>query len=232
MLSTLLRTLGAVPLALAVMLTLVWLMQSLISADTAAEPPAPSVVYLIEAAAIDTEPPEPEPQPPDAPEAPKPPDPEPLPETPERSLDARPLDLPTVAKPPEPKPAEPKPKPQPKPQQPVSQPKVARQSTATAKPAAQKPAAPATFDPRLISAPRPKYPANARRRRIEGSVTVKFTVTREGRVSNPHVIAAHPPGVFEREALHTIRRWRFRPQTADFPGVVQKIRFDLRGSDR
>ncbi|MBK1648968.1 energy transducer TonB [Rhabdochromatium marinum] len=230
-----LRNFAALPLAMAAILALVWLMQTLIDTraeDTKKQLPIPSVVYLVEAASSETEvpqpivkppeQPEPEPQPPEPPE---PLDPEPLPETLELPLDPRPLDLPAVEKPPEPKPR-PKPKVHKKT---VSQPKVARQSTATAKPAAPKPAAaPAKFDRRATFAPRPQYPANAKRRRIEGSVTVKFTVTRQGRVSHPQVIAAHPPGVFEREALSTIRRWRFRPQPADFPGVTQTIRFALR----
>jgi protein TonB len=59
-------------------------------------------------------------------------------------------------------------------------------------------------------------------------VTVKFTVTREGRVRNPRVVAAEPPGVFEGAALAAIERWRFKPQAADFPGVTQKIHFNLR----
>lgn len=233
-----LRNLGALPLALAAILTLVWLMQTLIGArpdDNKQQPPIPSVVYLIEAAATDAETPQPEveapeqPQPePEPPEPPEPQEPEALPETLELPLDLRPLDLPAVAKPPEPKP---KPRPKPKVRKkPVSQPKVASQPTASAsaKPAAPKPAAAATFDRRATFAPKPKYPTIAKRRRIEGSVTVKFTVTREGRVRNPQVIAAQPPGIFDRAALDTIQRWRFRPQAADFPGVTQKIRFDLR----
>jgi protein TonB len=230
----LLRTLGAVPLALAVILTLTWLMQILISArtddDTPAAPSAPSVVYLMEPA-TNTEAPRPpieplaSPEPEPEPEPPEPLEPEPLPETLELPLDPRPLDLPAVEKPPKPKP-KPKPKRRAQPevqQKPVSQPERARQPAAPSKPAA-----PAKFDRRPVSAPRPTYPAVAKRRRIEGYVTVQFTVTRQGQVRDPQVIAAQPSGVFERAALDAIRRWRFRPQPADFPGVTQKIRFSLR----
>ncbi|WP_328987627.1 energy transducer TonB [Thiorhodovibrio winogradskyi] len=238
-----LRTLGALLLALAVILTLVWLMQTLISArgnNRDQEPPAPSVVYLIEAATTKAQeqpmveapaPPRTEPEPPAPPE---PPQPEPLPERLELPLDPRPLDLPAVEQPPKPKPkAKPQqrsePRAQPAARQPsVSQPRVASQLTANAKAAAPKPSAPAKFDRRATFAPRPRYPANAKRRRIEGSVTVKFTVTRAGRVRNPQVVAAQPPGVFERAALAAIERWRFKPQPADFPGVTQNIRFSLR----
>lgn len=234
----LLRTVGALPLAVAAILTLVWLMQTLISPrteDTEQQPFTPKVVYLVEPATTDTEAPqavtepptptEPEPEPPEPPE---PLEPEPLPEPLDLPLDPRPLDLPAVEKPPEPRP-KPKQRAQPAVQhQPASPPRSSPRPTTTPKPPVTKPAASAAFDRRPTSAPRPRYPATAKRRRIEGYVTVRFTVTRQGRVSNPQVIAAQPSGVFEQAALDAIRRWRFRPQPADFPGVTQKIRFSLR----
>ncbi|WPL17101.1 Agglutinin receptor [Thiorhodovibrio winogradskyi] len=232
----LLRTLGALPLALAAILTLVWLMQTLISPrtqDTQQPPFAPKLVYVMEPATratevpqAVTEPPPPAEPRPEPPEPPEPLEPEPLPEPLELPLDPRPLDLPAVEQPPEPKP---KPRAQPAIQpQPASPPRPRPQPAATPRPPAPKPAAPATFNRRPIAAPRPSYPATAKRRRIEGTVTVRFTVTRQGLVRDPQVIAAHPSGVFEQAALEAIRRWRFRPQAADFPGVTQKIRFSLR----
>ena len=231
-----LRNLGALPLALIAIVILVGLMKALISMrkdEVLQEQPLPSVVYMVEAmdeeaeaaprpVVEEPERPEPEPEPPEPPDALEP---EPLPETLELPLDLRPLDLPAVAKPPEPKP---KPKPKQKAEKKSASKPAAASKSSGEKTTAKKPAARAKFDRRVISAPRPKYPANAKRRRIEGYVTVRFTVTRAGKVSNPQVIAAKPPGVFEREALKAIKRWRFRPQSADYSGVTQKIRFDLR----
>lgn len=250
-----LRNLGALPLALVAIIILVGLMKALISPrseETVQAPLLSSVVYLVEAMDEEAEPapqrvveepeqPQPEPEPPEPPEALEP---EPLPETLELPLDVQPLDMPAVAKLHKPKP-KPKPKAKPKRKKKVSKKSVSKPKTAnkssgkkttskkttskkTAKKKTKKPAARAKFDRRAIRAPRPKYPANAKRRRIEGYVTVRFTVTRQGKVRNPKVIAAKPSGVFERSALNAIRRWRFRKQSADYPGVTQKIRFNLR----
>jgi protein TonB len=63
--------------------------------------------------------------------------------------------------------------------------------------------------PRLLSAPSPRYPVSALRRKIEGSVTVEFTVQPDGSVSSPRVLSANPAGLFEEAALAAAARWRF-----------------------
>lgn len=57
----------------------------------------------------------------------------------------------------------------------------------------------------------PRYPNRARRQRIEGWVEVSFMVQADGSVADPKVIDAEPRGVFDREALEAVRRWKYAP---------------------
>lgn len=61
----------------------------------------------------------------------------------------------------------------------------------------------------------PDYPERALRQKIEGSVVLRFTVTEAGGVTDPEVVSAEPPGVFEEAALRTVLRWKYQPQLAD-----------------
>lgn len=89
-------------------------------------------------------------------------------------------------------------------------------------PAAAVVAAPA---PKLLSAPPPRYPLVALRRRIEGNVTVAFTIQPDGSVSTPRVVSADPPGLFEEAALVAAARWRFeRPPAAVAASRVVQFR--------
>jgi protein TonB len=93
----------------------------------------------------------------------------------------------------------------------------ARAASAQAAPASTGPAPPPTpaqaavapAAPRLLSAPSPRYPVSALRRKIEGSVTVEFIVQPDGSVSSPRVLSANPAGLFEEAALAAAARWRF-----------------------
>ncbi|HEU0152663.1 MAG TPA: energy transducer TonB, partial [Arenimonas sp.] len=80
-----------------------------------------------------------------------------------------------------------------------------------ARPAAPVVAAPTAAEPKLISAPPPRYPLTAMRRKLEGQVTLEFTVQADGSVSGARVISADPPGVFDEAALVAVSRWRFEP---------------------
>ena len=64
---------------------------------------------------------------------------------------------------------------------------------------------------RAISAPQPRYPAEALRNSQSGSVQVEFTVGTSGAVISARVVNANPPRVFNNEVLNTVRRWRFQP---------------------
>ncbi len=61
----------------------------------------------------------------------------------------------------------------------------------------------------------PQYPREAAIRRIEGWVKVEFTITAAGTVSGPRVIESDPPRVFDREAIRSILKWKFKPRVID-----------------
>jgi len=78
----------------------------------------------------------------------------------------------------------------------------------------------------------PEYPLAARRRNIEGSVTLEFNVQANGQVlaSSIKVLEATPSGVFEQAAKRSLSQWRFPvdQKTAPFGFKSrQKIEFKL-----
>ena len=77
--------------------------------------------------------------------------------------------------------------------------------------------------PRLISAPSPRYPIMAQRRKLEGQVVVQFTIQPDGSVASPRVVSADPEGVFDEAAIVAASRWRFEagPRSVASSRVVQ-----------
>jgi protein TonB len=70
----------------------------------------------------------------------------------------------------------------------------------------------------------PRYPPAARAGGTEGFVEVEFTVTAEGATEDIHVIAAHPPGVFDEATERAIRGWRFQPHRSNGRPVEARVR--------
>ncbi|MBX5461180.1 MAG: energy transducer TonB [Steroidobacteraceae bacterium] len=79
----------------------------------------------------------------------------------------------------------------------------------------------------------PEYPERALAQKITGSVTVEFTVSKDGEPIDVRVVAAEPAGTFDRAALSAVRRWRYEPVVIDnVPYEVPArttIRFTLPG---
>jgi len=77
----------------------------------------------------------------------------------------------------------------------------------------------------------PLYPPRALSRRVEGRVKIEFTVSEEGKVINPIVVAAKPKGIFNRAALRAIRKWKFNKRLVNGQAVqwqtVQTIIFKM-----
>ena len=96
-------------------------------------------------------------------------------------------------------------------------------SVAAAPAPAATPSTSAAGIPRLLSAPSPRYPLMAQRRKLEGQVVVQFTIQPDGSVASPRVVSADPPGVFEEAALVAASRWRFEAgsRSVDSSRVVQ-----------
>lgn len=77
----------------------------------------------------------------------------------------------------------------------------------------------------------PRYPMRAANRRIEGWVKVEFTITKEGTVKDPTVVASQPNNVFNRAAIKAIRRWKFKAKVINNEAfeqrAVQTLQFKL-----
>lgn len=79
--------------------------------------------------------------------------------------------------------------------------------------------------------PAPVYPVQARRSRMEGRVVLRVRVLPPGAVADVHVIESSGWPLLDREALETVRRWRFEPAPAgvtDAAVVTVPIAFRLR----
>ena len=72
----------------------------------------------------------------------------------------------------------------------------------------------------------PIYPMYAITRGIEGWVSIEFSVTMNGKVVNPKVIASDPPRIFEQTALTAIYQWRYPPGNKSKSSA--HIKFELR----
>jgi protein TonB len=66
------------------------------------------------------------------------------------------------------------------------------------------------------------YPRRAAIAKIEGYVTVEFTITETGSVADPSVVDAKPPRVFDREAIRAILKWKFKPRIVDGQPVARR----------
>ena len=78
----------------------------------------------------------------------------------------------------------------------------------------------------------PQYPRRALNRGIEGYVIVEYTVTKQGTVKDPIVIEAKPQGTFDKAAIKSALRYKYKPRVIDgepieVQGVQTKITFQL-----
>ena len=81
--------------------------------------------------------------------------------------------------------------------------------------------------PEAVSQVAPAYPAELRKAKIDGSVTLAFVLSEEGRVEEPRVENSSRPE-FEKPALDAIRKWRFKPGLKDGQPVRTYIRIPMR----
>jgi protein TonB len=78
----------------------------------------------------------------------------------------------------------------------------------------------------------PVYPRRAQTRGIEGYVILEFIVTKTGAVTNPVVIEAKPPGMFDNAAINAALKFKYKPKVVngeaiDVAGVRNRITFEL-----
>jgi TonB family protein len=85
--------------------------------------------------------------------------------------------------------------------------------------------------PRVLTEVRPTYTDEARRRAIQGSVSLEVVVTDSGRVGNVRVLRGLGAGL-DQKAIDAVRQWRFAParrQGVPVDVVVQvSVEFNLR----
>ncbi len=73
----------------------------------------------------------------------------------------------------------------------------------------------------------PKYPPRAMRAGITGVVTVEFTITTKGKVTDPVIIKSNPPKIFDKSVLKSIKRWKFKPKIVNGKPVTRRARQDI-----
>lgn len=67
--------------------------------------------------------------------------------------------------------------------------------------------------PRPLHVVPPQYPARAYADGRKGSVTVGFTIAKDGTTRNIHILESDPPGLFDAAARDAVSQWLFRPAT-------------------
>lgn len=88
--------------------------------------------------------------------------------------------------------------------------------------AAPRPGPAAAPAPRaLLNRVQPRFPEAATRRRLQGEVELSVRIRADGIVDGVEVVRANPPGVFDREAVLAVRRWRYA--AADAPSEARVV---------
>ena len=70
----------------------------------------------------------------------------------------------------------------------------------------------------------PQFPREALLKGIDGWVEIEFTIEPDGSVSDPKVVDAQPPRIFNRNALRAIYKWKFKPRIVDGRPVARRAR--------
>lgn len=72
----------------------------------------------------------------------------------------------------------------------------------------------------------PMYPFTAYKEMVSGQVTLSFTVTQEGKVTNVEVVESTPAEVFDKAAVKAMKQWTFEPIEKETQ-ARQVIEFEL-----
>lgn len=68
----------------------------------------------------------------------------------------------------------------------------------------------------------PRYPMRAKRLKLEGYVTLAFVIDEEGRVEAVDILESKPESLFDKAAIDSIKRWKFKPKSEQGVPVKQK----------
>jgi periplasmic protein TonB len=84
----------------------------------------------------------------------------------------------------------------------------------------------------LIRKVQPTYPALARAARIQGTVVLQATISKQGTIENLRALAGHP--MLVQAAIEAVRQWRYRPYILNNEPVEVEtqitVNFSLAGS--
>jgi len=88
-------------------------------------------------------------------------------------------------------------------------------------------------DPLPLVRVEPQYPPQARQRKLEGWVQVRFTISTAGSVEDASVVKSSH-ALFERSALQAVSKWKYQPllregKPAEAPGQQVLLRFRMEG---
>lgn len=61
----------------------------------------------------------------------------------------------------------------------------------------------------------PHYPDEAKKKRLEGTCVVRYTIGKNGRVIDVAILDHATDPMFDEETVNTIRSWRYRPMMVD-----------------
>ena len=83
----------------------------------------------------------------------------------------------------------------------------------------------------------PLYPRRAQERGIKGCVMLEFAVTKVGAVRDPVVLWSIPSGIFDRAAMRSALKFKYKPQIRDgeaieVTGVLNQITFIIEDKDK
>jgi bla regulator protein blaR1 len=81
--------------------------------------------------------------------------------------------------------------------------------------------------PKPIYTPDPEYTANARRAKLEGTVTVEVTIDKKGRVTQAEEVGPKLGMGLDKQAIKAARKWKFDPATRDGKPIVDTGRITL-----
>ncbi len=143
----------------------------------------------------------------------------------------------------EPKPApKPEPLPEPEPQEPVEVPEEVKEPESESEASALKEPSRevSAVDSRVVAAAYERqvaeiirhnlqYPANARRRGIEGTVLVRFIIESPGRAADTRIVQSSGATILDRNALETIMKCSFPPPPGGTVELSLPITFRLTG---
>ena len=79
----------------------------------------------------------------------------------------------------------------------------------------------------LVKIP-PIYPFRAKRRGVEGFVSVEFFVTKTGEVADIKILESQPEEIFVKAVTDCISRWKFKPGTVEGIPVETRVHTTIR----